>query len=144
MIKAKITYKLVVLIVAALFGLGLSAPSLFNMQSGSKITLGLDLQGGLHMLLGVQTESAIESKIKSVASSIAYFTNKNDILIDGLKLSDGFVRFSLLDSDDAPKIDEELGKIAGLMTDKKELNYELWLSDEEKLSTSTYSVEQAV
>lgn len=144
MIKAKITYKLVVLILAALFGIALSAPSLFNMQSGSKITLGLDLQGGLHMLLGVQTESAIESKIKSVASSIAYFTNKNDILIDGLKLSDGFVRFSLLDSDDAPKIDEELGKIAGLMIDKKELNYELWLSDEEKLSTATYAVEQAV
>ena len=61
MIKGKIGHKLVVLIVAALFGFGLSVPSFFNMQNGPKITLGLDLQGGLHMLLGVETDAAIES-----------------------------------------------------------------------------------
>ena len=128
MIKGKIGYKLVVLIVAALFGFGLSAPSFFNMQNGPKITLGLDLQGGLHMLLGVETDVAIESKIKSIASSIRYFSNKNDILIDGLKVNDGYVRFSLLDSDDEPKIDEMLRQITGLKIEKQALNYELWLS----------------
>lgn len=144
MIKGKIGYKLVVLIVAALFGFGLSAPSFFNMQNGPKITLGLDLQGGLHMLLGVETDAAIESKIKSIASSIRYFSNKNDILIDGLKVNDGYVRFSLLDSDDEPKIDEMLRQITGLKIEKKALNYELWLSDEEKISTANYALEQAV
>lgn len=142
--RAKITYKLLVLLVAALFGIVLSAPSFLQTESGNKINLGLDLQGGLHMLLGVDTAVAIESKEKSIASSIRYFSNKNDLLIDGLKAENGLITFSLLDSDDAPKIEEMLKQNMGLIIDKKELDYELHLSDEEKLNTANYAIDQAV
>ena len=68
--KARITYKFVILLVALCFGAVFCAPSFFGTSWGSKITLGLDLQGGLHMLLGVETAAAIESKEKSIASSL--------------------------------------------------------------------------
>jgi preprotein translocase subunit SecD len=64
----KLNYRVFIFIAAAIFGLALSAPSLLNLSKGPKITLGLDLQGGLHMLLGVDTDEAIRSKIKSLAS----------------------------------------------------------------------------
>ena len=84
--SGKITYRLVIFILALIFGLGFSMPSFLQTQGGHKISLGLDLQGGLHMLLGVETDEALASKVKSVASSIKYFTNKNDILVDELKV----------------------------------------------------------
>ena len=142
--KARITYKFVILLVALCFGAVFCAPSFFGTSWGSKITLGLDLQGGLHMLLGVETAAAIESKEKSIASSIKYFTGKNDILIDELKVENGLITFSLLDSDDSAKIDEMLATNQGLIIDKKDLSYELHLSDEEKLSTANYAIDQAV
>ncbi|MDY3664086.1 MAG: protein translocase subunit SecD, partial [Campylobacter sp.] len=142
--KARITYKFVILLVALCFGAVFCAPSFFGTSWGSKITLGLDLQGGLHMLLGVETAAAIESKEKSIASSIKYFTGKNDILIDELKVENGLITFSLLDSDDSAKIDEMLATNQGLIIDKKDLSYELHLSDEEKLNTANYAIDQAV
>ena len=142
--KARITYKFVILLVALCFGAVFCAPSFFGTNWGSKITLGLDLQGGLHMLLGVETAAAIESKEKSIASSIKYFTGKNDILIDELKVENGLITFSLLDSDDSAKVGEMLATNQGLIIDKKDLSYELHLSDEEKLSTANYAIDQAV
>ncbi|MCK4973622.1 MAG: hypothetical protein KAR81_00085, partial [Sulfurimonas sp.] len=51
----KLNYRVVVFGLAIAFGLFFSAPSLLQTQDGKKVTLGLDLQGGLHMLLGVKT-----------------------------------------------------------------------------------------
>ncbi|MDY3112694.1 MAG: protein translocase subunit SecD, partial [Helicobacter sp.] len=58
--KKKFNTKLFFFFVATLFGILLSIPSFFQTQ-GPKITLGLDLQGGLNLLLGVKTEEAIKS-----------------------------------------------------------------------------------
>ena len=51
-----ITYRFYVLVFVTLFGIFLSVPSFFSIN-GPKINLGLDLQGGLHMLLGVDRKS---------------------------------------------------------------------------------------
>ena len=67
MTKSKISYRLVIFFIAIVFGVGMSMPTLLQTDKGAKIALGLDLQGGLHMLLGVKTEEAIKSKIKSIA-----------------------------------------------------------------------------
>jgi len=107
----KLNYRVLIFIAAAIFGLVLSAPSLLNLEKGSKITLGLDLQGGLHMLLGVDTDEAIRSKIKSLASSIKYAAEDEDLIIDEFKVRDGKISFELLDKDDMPKMDEILKKI---------------------------------
>ena len=76
--NARVTYRLVILILALIFGFGFSVPSFFQTQNGAKISLGLDLQGGLHMLLGVETSEAIHSKIKSIAGSINYYATFGD------------------------------------------------------------------
>lgn len=142
--KAATTYRLIILVVALLFGIGFSMPSFLQTSSGHKINLGLDLQGGLHMLLGVETEAAIASKVKSIASGIRYYTTKNDILIDGLKANDEFIKFSVIDEDDMHKIDDMLKTITGLNIAKDGLNYEINLTDQEKLATTQYAIEQAV
>ena len=70
--SAKVTFKLIILLVTLIFGIVFSLPSFTDKLNGAKISLGLDLQGGLHMLLGVETEEAVHSKIKSIAGSINY------------------------------------------------------------------------
>lgn len=142
--SAKVTYRLVIFIIALVLGIGFSAPSFFKDMGGAKISLGLDLQGGLHMLLGVETEEAIHSKVKSIASSINYYAGKEDILIDNFKIRQDYVNFELLDSDDQRKIDDMLKEIKGLDVTKEALKYTIRLSDSEKAETIEYAINQAV
>jgi preprotein translocase subunit SecD len=137
-------YRLIIFIVAIIFGVVMSIPSLLQTEKGSKITLGLDLQGGLHMLLGVKTEEAIKSKIKTIASSIKFSTDDNDIIIDDLKIHDEFVSFELLDADEVIYIAKMLKEIPGLNVQKNGLKYEVSLTDEEKISVKEYAIKQAV
>lgn len=78
----------------------MSMPTFLQSEKGAKVSLGLDLQGGLHMLLGVQTEEAIKSKVKSIASSIKFFAQTNDIIIDDFRLDEEVLTFTLLDKDE--------------------------------------------
>ncbi len=141
--KAKISFKFIVLILAFLFGIGFSLPSFLQTNFGAKITLGLDLQGGLNMLLGVETQKAVESKIKSVASSIRYYANKNDVLLDALKVDATSVSFTLIDSDNVKQVDAMLKEIEGLEVSKNGLSYKVNLSAAEIKATETYAIEQA-
>ena len=139
----KLNYRVIIFIAAAIFGLALSAPTLVGLN-GPKITLGLDLQGGLHMLLGVDTDEAIKSKIKSLASSIKYTAEDEDLIIDEFKVKDGKVLFELLDKDDMPKMDEILKKIEGLAVQKDGLKYSVSLTPQEIESVKKYAITQAV
>ena len=87
-----------------LFGLTYSAHSLLQLDSGKKVNLGLDLQGGLHMLLGIKAEEAIESKVKSITSGLKHYCNKNDILTDKILFIKDKLSLTILDSDDKIKI----------------------------------------
>ena len=71
-----LNYRLVIFLLVTVFGIVFSIPSFLQTDDGKKISLGLDLQGGLHMLLGVQTEKAVEGKIKSVAATVKYFSDR--------------------------------------------------------------------
>ncbi|MBR8462124.1 protein translocase subunit SecD [Campylobacter sp. faydin G-105] len=142
--SSRITYRLIIFLIALVFGVGFSTPSFLQTQFGSKISLGLDLQGGLHMLLGVETEEAIHSKIKSVAGSISYYAKKEDVLIDKFKIKQDSVDFTILDSDEAPKIDEMLKEIKGLDVHKDGLFYSISLTEQERLDTIEYAISQAV
>ena len=142
--NARVTYRLIILILAIVFGFGFSVPSFFQTQSGAKISLGLDLQGGLHMLLGVETNEAIHSKIKSIAGSINYYAKKEDVLIDKFKIKEESIDFTLLDSDETLKVDKALAEIKGLEIKKDGLNYHITLSEQEKHDTIEYAISQAV
>lgn len=140
----KFNYRLVIFLIAIIFGVGMSMPTFLQTQKGAKVSLGLDLQGGLHMLLGVKTEEAIKSKVKSIASSVKFFAQSNDIIIDDLRAIEETISFSLLDKDEEKKIDEMLKTISGLQVNKEALRYTLTLSDKEKDLIKEYALSQAV
>ncbi len=96
--------RLIVFICALLLGVGFSVPSLLETK-GPKITLGLDLRGGLNMLLGVQTDEALKNKYLSLASALEYNAKKQNILLKDIKSSLEGISFELLDEDEAKKLD---------------------------------------
>ncbi|RLA71447.1 MAG: protein translocase subunit SecD [Epsilonproteobacteria bacterium] len=140
----KLNFRIIVFVAAIIFGIFFSMPSLLQTEKGAKITLGLDLQGGLHMLLGVKTEEAVDSRYTSIASSIKHYTDRNDILLDSLTPGDTAVSFVLLDSDDAPAIDELLKEMSGVKVDIKGENYRLVLTPESIIATKKMAVDQAI
>jgi len=144
MSKGGLNYRLVIFFLAIVFGLGLSAPTFLQTEKGAKISLGLDLQGGLYMLLGVKTDEAIKSKIKSIASSVKFYTDDNDIIIDSLKIKGESVTLTLVDPDEEKNLDEMINKISGMILKKDGFNYNLSLNELEKESTKQYAINQAV
>ncbi len=142
--RMKLNYRIVVFAIAIVFGLFFSAPSLLQMQDGKKVTLGLDLQGGLHMLLGVKTEEATKSRIKSIAASIKHFSDKRDILVDELKFDESSISFSLLDTDDVKAVKEFLDEIDGANISVNGESFSLGLTPEEIVKTEKQAIDQAI
>ncbi|RXJ85821.1 protein translocase subunit SecD [Arcobacter cloacae] len=137
-------YRLIIFTLSIIFGIVFSIPSILQTDTGKKISLGLDLQGGLHMLLGVNTHEAVTSKIKTIATSVKYFSDDEELLIDGLSIENESVVFTVLDADEIPKMDEMLKQIKGLDISKDELKYTLKLTEEDIAKTKDLAVAQAV
>ncbi len=137
-------FRLILFIVAILFGIGGSLPSFLQLDKGPKINLGLDLQGGLHMLLGVESDKAIASKYKSLASSIKYYCDNEEIIIDDLKIGKDHVSLKLLDGDEAPKLEKFLNESKTLNVEKEGLNYTLTFTPKEVKSIKAYALKQAI
>jgi len=141
----KLNYRVVLFAFAFLFGIVFSIPSLTQSEEGKKITLGLDLQGGLHMLLSVKTEVALESKMKSIGTTVKYNLEKEDIVVEDLKIDNGKVVFELLDPADKPKVDEMLvDEFKEVSIKKSALVYEMSLSPELAAKTEQNAINQAV
>ncbi|MCD4757998.1 MAG: protein translocase subunit SecD [Arcobacteraceae bacterium] len=140
-----LNYRLVIFLLVTVFGIVFSIPSFLQTDEGKKISLGLDLQGGLHMLLGVQTQKAVEGKIKSVAATVKYFSDKEAILIEDLRIEPEYLSFMLLDSDEVAKLDEMLAEIKGLDINKgADLFYTIALTPVEIDIVKDMAVGQAV
>lgn len=144
MSNVKITYRLLVFIAVFIFGIAFSLPSFLQSERGAKINLGLDLQGGLYMLLGVDNKEAVKSKMKSVASSLHYSINKENILIDQLIVKDEDLEFSLLDEDDVTKMQALLDEIKGLNVQKDNLHFVVSFTQEELKNIENFALLQAV
>ena len=140
----KLNYRIVIFALAIVFGVFFSAPSILQMENGKKITLGLDLQGGLHMLLGVKTQEATKSRIKSIAASVKHFADRKDILIDNLAFDESSVKFDILDSDDSKEVQDFLSEIDGVKILTNNLSISLNLSEEEIVKTKKQAVDQAI
>lgn len=96
------------------------------------------------MLLGVKSEEAVKSRLKSIASSITHHTQKNDILLDTISFNDESVTFTLLDQDDSKSIDELLSEMEGISIDGNGENYTIVLTPEEITKTKAQSISQAI
>ena len=140
-----LNYRFIIFTCSIFFGVVLSMPSFFQDLGGKKIALGLDLQGGLHMLLGVNTHEAVTSKIKTLVTSIKYFAQDEEILIDDLTFEDNVISFTVLDKDEIINIDKMLSEIKGLDIQKnQDLSYRITLNAQEIKRTKDLSVSQAV
>ncbi len=142
---SRLNYRVVIFIFALIFGVVFSIPSLIQSEQGKKITLGLDLQGGLHMLLGVKSKEAIRSRIKSIAGSVKFLLDDNDMVMDDLRIEHNTVRFKLLDEDDIPKATTLLKKeISGVTLQAKGADFTLTLTPKEIIQTQQNAIKQAV
>ncbi|MBN2815567.1 MAG: protein translocase subunit SecD [Campylobacterales bacterium] len=140
----KLNYRVVIFALAIVFGVVFSVPSLLQTEGGKKVTLGLDLQGGLHMLLGVKTDEATKSRIKSIAASVKHFAQRNDILIDALTFDATTVTFEYLDADDAGKINEFLSAVEGAEITTQKQVVTLKLTPQEIEKTKQDAINQAI
>jgi len=154
-----LNYRVVLFAFALLFGIVFSLPNFIDIKCdveagevdknetcGKKIILGLDLQGGLHMLLSIQSKVAIESRLKSMAATVKYIFDDEEIIFDDLRMNEKQeITFELLDSDDVIKAKELLTKeIDGTVMSRNGLNFRLVMTDEEKMRTKKNAIEQAV
>jgi preprotein translocase subunit SecD len=141
-----LNYRIILFAFALIFGIVFSIPSITQSESGKKITLGLDLQGGLHMLLGIKSEIAIESRIKSMAATVKYVFDDEEIIFDELSIVDGKqIVFELLDKDDVEKSKELLKKeIEGTVLSENGLKFSIEMTDEEIERTKANAISQAV
>ncbi len=142
---SRINYRIVIFAITLVGAIVFSMPSFLQTSSGKKISLGLDLQGGLHMLLGVQTDQAVVSKIKSIASSVQYFTDDSSILIEELIIDDYHFSFLLLDSDEQVNIEKMLTDTIGLkFTKDSNLRYKVTIDEIEQQNIKDKAVSQVV
>jgi len=141
-----LNFRVILFAFALLFGVVFSIPSLTQSESGKKITLGLDLQGGLHMLLGIKSEIAIESRIKSMAASVKYIFDDEEIIFDELRMVDGEkITFELLDGDDVTKAKALLKKeLEGTVLSENGLKFSLAMTEAEVERTKQNAIQQAV
>lgn len=138
-------YRLIIFALISVFGIMFSIPSFLQTDEGKKISLGLDLQGGLYMLLGVETPKAVETKIKSIAATVKYFGDEKDILIEDIVINRDHLTFILLDDGEIQNLDTMLAEIKGLNIEKFDgLNYKISLTKEETELVKDMAVTQAV
>ncbi len=144
---SRLNYRVVLFAFAFIFGVVFSIPTLTDSDNGKKITLGLDLQGGLHMLLGVKTDEAVVSRIKSIAGSIKYILDDHDAVIDNLHIDDATneVRFTALDSDEFDKITQWLKEeLEGVSIVANGSDFSIAITPEEAERTKKNAISQAV
>ncbi|WP_027327160.1 protein translocase subunit SecD [Helicobacter pametensis] len=136
-------YRLIVFIISGLVGLFLSLPS-FTSMSGPRINLGLDLQGGLTMLLDVDTQKAVQSKYDSLATAISFETKEQKILLDRMEVGENILHFELLDPDEKQKMDDILTKLGGLDVLYEQGKYQVVFTLEEKERIEKSAIDQAI
>ncbi len=140
-----LNYRVILFAFAFIFGVIFSIPSLTQSDSGKKITLGLDLQGGLHMLLGVKSEEAIKSYTKSVAATIKYVLDDEEIIYDALDAHEDTITFEILDADEVVKAKTVLEKeLQGVTLSNNGPNFTATLTPEQVLKTQQDAINQAV
>lgn len=135
--------KTLVLLAVFIFSVVFSLPSILN-TSGPKITLGLDLQGGLNILLGVDTNEAINSKYSSIATEINHEAQSNNIFIDSLSFDSNGIGFELLDISSKEALDSILSKIKGIDINYSDGVYRIVFTADEARLIEASSIDQAI
>ncbi len=137
-----------VIIAALIFILPTIKPSLWPHK---KINLGLDLQGGMHLVLEVDTEKAVESTIERMTQELRTLLKKERIRHNGIERVEGTrISVKILDQNKMDKFDELLGKefkdlrILSRSADEGIFNIVMDLPDKEAHHIKKLATEQAL
>ena len=99
-------------------------PTFFNSWPHKKINLGLDLQGGMHLLLEVQNIKAVEAEIERTIQEIKKELRKQEIKHGGIsRLKDNSILVKLQNGENKSKFETVLSKdFENLITKRPETN----------------------
>ena len=115
-----------------------------------KVHLGLDLQGGIHLILEVQAEKAVESTIERKIRDIKEILRKKDIFYDRIEsYGDNQIKIYSISLSDRDRFDELLSDEYGdlkSVTEEKErgVDYQLRLTDGEIKAIKQWAIDQAL
>ncbi len=82
----------------------------------NQINLGLDLQGGSHLLLEVGVDTVIEERLEDLVSEVRLALRRERIGYRGLGVVDGMVRFTLTEPADAAPARAQLDELNPVLT----------------------------
>ncbi|MES2856569.1 MAG: hypothetical protein V4692_11935, partial [Bdellovibrionota bacterium] len=136
----------IVILIVVLAGIIWTVPNFVNLEdkwwpTKSKMVLGLDIQGGSHLVLGVDVNSAVKKETQRVAQTFRDELPKEQITVSGVEITDeqrGAMKIGVGSSADVEKVNAYLERIYGGQTfnigesDDKSVNVEfgeLYLRD---------------
>ncbi len=110
-----------------------------------KISLGLDLQGGMYLLLKVDTEKALENRLESTANNIRSVLNDNKIPFNGVVSESGVIKIEYTDGTSKGKIESIINESFPLLSGADRGGViEYSIVDKEKGRIKEWSVSQAI
>ncbi len=109
-LKTKIWLIAALLVVAMVYvvpSLGVTLPAWWQkLLPADKVRLGLDLQGGMHLVLGVQSDAAVESSLEQSSSDLKDELRKAGIGFKSVEKEEGNrIRIVLLSAQDKEKLE---------------------------------------
>ena len=144
-------YRLLAFILACCFGIFFSIPSFFQDSSKypffdgyKKITLGLDLQGGLSLLLDVDVNEAVGNTYSSMLSDLKHQTDKKNIFINKLRMQDDSISFILLDSSRTKDMESILSNMEGVVWSQSGNTFNIALNEEAIKKVQKNALDQAI
>lgn len=144
-------YRLLAFVLACCFGIFFSIPSFFQDSSKypffdgyKKITLGLDLQGGLSLLLDVDVNEAVGNKYSSMLSDLKHQTDKKNIFINKLRMQGDSINFILLDSSRTKDMESILSNMEGVVWSQSGNTFNIALNEEAIKKVQKNALDQAI
>ena len=114
-------YKIVLILTVVTFGLLLALPNFFsdkyknlypNWLPSEKINLGLDLQGGSHLLLEIDIDSVIKDRMDILVDDLRVALNAESINFEDIEVANMSLNLLLSNSYDLQKIPEIINNIS--------------------------------
>ena len=142
-------------ILVCVLGIAYAAPNLIFAEQPQgvpgwiphkKMTLGLDLQGGSHLLLEVETDAVITEQLDAIVSTFRRTLRRQRVRYVGLGVDNGAVTFRLLDADQEKMVrsllDDEAANLLLTVGGNASFRYEL--SEDELRGRRQAALEQSI
>lgn len=147
-------WKIALVIAVCVLGVAFAAPNLVNRTTteslpgwlpNQQISLGLDLQGGSHLLLEVEAQTVINERLVAIVDSVRSSLRSERIRYTGLGVKDGGVRVSIKKPDQVEKAYDLLRKLdTGSETIEENGKITIQLTEEAVLLAKRSAVEQSI